>query len=389
MEHSGGPILTPVAATKTARPKIHALTSARFFAALYVVFFHTRWGVAHGSVLDRIFALGYVAPYFFFLLSGYILAMVYLRQAKTVAAKRFYVARFARIYPLYIVSVLADVPFAVVARTGHYGLKVAAERVAVLFSASVVMMQMWLPTLTIVNIPSWSLSIETIFYLSFPLAGPWLWRLPRRALVTASVLLFAVSVALSTCVIKIRADHPSGFDLISFLCTFSLGILLARWQFLREDATHAETRVDANAEDRNGWLVLALTAMFFAIVVAAHEQLRGAGINCGYLLIPVYMGTIWWLAATRIPPVRWLESKWLVVLGEASYGLYLIQLPVAHLFTKLGLTGSAWNYPLYLSACIGLSVASFYYFETPARKWILRRFASPTKETMEAASAAQ
>jgi len=44
---------------------------------------------------------------------------------------------------------------------------------------------------------------------------------------------------------------------------------------------------------------------------------------------------------------------------------------------------------LYLGTCIGLSVVSFYYFETPARQWILRRLHTRTKETMEAASDAQ
>jgi peptidoglycan/LPS O-acetylase OafA/YrhL len=384
MEHSGGPISTSVSAAKTARPKIHALTSARFFAALYVVFFHTRWGVVRGGILDKVLALGYVAPYFFFLLSGYILTMVYLRQGEPVAAKRFYVARFARIYPLYIVSVMADVPFAVMARTAQYGVKVAIERVAVLFAMSSVMMQMWLPTLTVINIPSSSLAIETVFYLCFPLLGPRLWKLRGGTVVAAMATLYAVSIALSFGIIKIKTEHATGFDLISFVCTFSLGILLARWQSLRSETKHADEN-----DDRMGWVVLAASVVFFGVVVANQEWLASAGINSGYLLIPVYMATIWWLAATRILPVRWLEAKWLVVLGEASYGLYLIQLPVAHLFVKLRLTGSAWNYPLYLSACVGLSVASFYWFETPARKWILRRFATPTKETMEAASAAQ
>ena len=117
-----------------------------------------------------------MAPHFFFLLSGYILSIVYLRHGKDVPAKTFYVARFARIYPLYLVSVLADVPFLIMGRLGKYGLTVAIERVMALLAVSTFMMQMWLRPLTVVNIPSWSLAVETVFYVSFPLIGPWLWK---------------------------------------------------------------------------------------------------------------------------------------------------------------------------------------------------------------------
>jgi peptidoglycan/LPS O-acetylase OafA/YrhL len=31
-------------------------------------------------------------------------------------------------------------------------------------------------------------------------------------------------------------------------------------------------------------------------------------------------------------------------------------------------------YPVYLALCVGLSLLSFHYFETPARLWLLERF---------------
>ena len=78
-----------------------------------------------------------------------------------------------------------------------------------------------------------------------------------------------------------------------------------------------------------------------------------------------------------------------MILGEASFGLYLVHVPVLHLFKALHLAGSVWNYPLYLGTCIGLSVLSFYYLEAPARSFILKRLHTRTKETLEASSAAQ
>jgi peptidoglycan/LPS O-acetylase OafA/YrhL len=369
---------------KTAMPKIHALTSARFFAALYVVFFHTQWGVTPGGFLAKVLALGYVSPYFFFVLSGYILGVVYLPREKAIDARRFFTARFARIYPLYYVSVLLDVPFAVADRVGKYSLTVAMERVAVLLTGSTFMMQMWLPVEKTLNIPSWSLAIETVFYLSFPLLGPRLWKLRGKGLFITTVSLYVVGVFLDMFIYRAVGTIPPVYGLGSFMTVFLLGILLARWQALRPVQA-----ADGGRTSLMGWALLGGITGCFVVVVYAYPWLKGIGLNPAYLLAPVYLALIWMLSRTEIYPVRLLNAKWLVVLGEASYGLYLLQLPILHLFRKLHLTGSPWNYPLYLATAIGLSVMSFYFFETPCRKWILRRLHTQTKETMEAASAAQ
>jgi peptidoglycan/LPS O-acetylase OafA/YrhL len=78
-----------------------------------------------------------------------------------------------------------------------------------------------------------------------------------------------------------------------------------------------------------------------------------------------------------------------VVLGEASYGLYLIHIPVLHLFLQLGWVRVPMLFPAYLAIAIGLSVLSFYYFETPTRRWLLQQRKIHVKETMEMASDAQ
>jgi len=89
---------------QAAQTKVHPLTSIRFFAAFYVVLYHTRWGVTPGSALDQSLSMGTASVSFFFLLSGYILALVYLRDGQPVPKRKFYVARFARIYPLYFAA---------------------------------------------------------------------------------------------------------------------------------------------------------------------------------------------------------------------------------------------------------------------------------------------
>lgn len=365
-------------------PKIHSLTSARFFAALYVVLFHTRWGVVPGSPLDRVLSAGYSSVCFFFLLSGYILGAVYLSQGKPVALRKFYGARFARIYPLYIASVLSDTPFAVLARLAKYGLFGALKRVLTLLTISTVMMQIWTPADTVINIPSWSLATEAIFYLSFPFLGPLLWKLRKGGLVAAGIALYLAGMGVFEIMRHYQPDPLPGLLTPSYVAVFAIGILVARWQTLDREAGKG---IDAN--QGIAWVLLVLSGVAFAGVLWAASWLTRNGIHLGILLVPVFTALVWVLSSSQIFPVRLLRAKWLVILGEASFGLYLIQVPVIHLFARLNLAGKVQEYPLYIGTCIGLSVISFYYFETPARQWILRRFHTRTRETMEAASDAQ
>ena len=52
-----------------------------------------------------LFSFTFIVSYFY-LLSGCVLGMVYLREGRAVDTKRFFDARFARIYPLYLVMTI-------------------------------------------------------------------------------------------------------------------------------------------------------------------------------------------------------------------------------------------------------------------------------------------
>ncbi len=82
----------------TYRPEIPALTSLRFFAALWVVLFHIReFGLWRGGITPyrAVVQLGYLGVSFFFVLSGFILVYVY--AGREVPKRLFWQARFARV----------------------------------------------------------------------------------------------------------------------------------------------------------------------------------------------------------------------------------------------------------------------------------------------------
>jgi peptidoglycan/LPS O-acetylase OafA/YrhL len=80
----------------------------------------------------------------------------------------------------------------------------------------------------------------------------------------------------------------------------------------------------------------------------------------------------------------------MVLLGEASYSLYLLHVIVwTWFFTYARLPVNVATYLLYLLAAILLSIASFTLLEVPARRHILRAWHQRSQESEVIASIAQ
>jgi hypothetical protein len=140
--------------------KIHPLTSLRFFAALLVVCFHAMPRVIPGFTPDRfggkVITIGNVAVSFFFLLSGYILAVVYLRGEAPLNRRKFWNARFARVYPLFLVTLVLDTPNLLLPRIAQNGLEAGVLKTGVNFVGCLAMLQAWIPILGGIDGPNWS-----------------------------------------------------------------------------------------------------------------------------------------------------------------------------------------------------------------------------------------
>ena len=90
-----------VEALRPQQERLEALTGLRFVAAAAVFAVHLKDWVRTPAWNPGTMANAAVG--FFFVLSGFILAHVYRREGKPVAATAFYRARFARIWPAHLV----------------------------------------------------------------------------------------------------------------------------------------------------------------------------------------------------------------------------------------------------------------------------------------------
>jgi peptidoglycan/LPS O-acetylase OafA/YrhL len=315
----------------TAQPAVQhleALTSLRFFAALYVLSFH--YTSIPGSIFEgQVVRLGYTGVSFFFVLSGFILAHNYhqVEFAKPGVLYRYVLARLSRIYPVYVLSLLAGVPFLLMS-LGKMTPGVATTMAASSLLVAPFGLQAWFPgTACSLNCPSWSISVEAFFYLMLPfLLAPimrnplkgflatlscwlaataayvWVWAIvstqgsvllsqpsPSQEIVALWIKYFPPGrlpeFCLGLVLYGLWKRQPQRFDSSSMLCTFLVvaTILLTQTQNIPEIALH------------NG-----LSAVAWAPLI-----LGAAGMKGGVLSLPICE-----------------------FLGRISFSLYLLHIPI-------------------------------------------------------------
>ncbi len=114
---------------------------------------------------------GFASVSFFILLSGFVLAYNYAERARAgeLDKVRFWEARFTRLYPIYLLSLLLSwrvVP-------AEY----AAHTHAMFWTGMVLsplLLQGWIPSIaTFLNTPAWTMSAESFYYVLFPWMARW------------------------------------------------------------------------------------------------------------------------------------------------------------------------------------------------------------------------
>jgi peptidoglycan/LPS O-acetylase OafA/YrhL len=352
-----------------ARPSLRSLTSLRFFAAMLVVFYHCGMQFRFPAWTGDFFTNGYEAVSFFFVLSGFILTYVYASDpVREVPRQRFWVARIARICPVYYLALLLDLPRLLysVFRVGN----TAKPRFALAAVSTPFFLQSWIPSAEDVwNVPAWSLSVEAFFYLLFPFIAMPLRRTRAVPLLVAALAL----VVMAGSAREIVATHNFSFPIPSIvhfsplfhLPQFILGIAFARL-FL----------VPARFSPSGAELLFMLTALLVCGVLWFRSHLPSIAVSDA-LLGPLY-GLLIYTAALAIGPLSGALSRPLLVwMGEISYGIYILHVPLYFFWTRtcerllhISPVVALWTFiPLLLLGC---SVV-FQFIERPFRKKLASR----------------
>lgn len=348
------------------------LTSLRFFAAIAVVAYHFVWwlpAIGEPIPVVPLISEGHLAVDFFFVLSGFILTHAHLRQIRTTGleVRPFLVKRLARIYPMHLATLLFFVALiGVLDVVGLHLLK--PERYnSEQFLLNLLLMQGWETRDTGAwNFPSWSVSAEWFAYLLFPvLSSLIVLRLARlRAeLLVAAALAFLVA-CWAAAPLLLRTDFfdlHSNFGYVRILPEFLLGIALYR--------LGTERRLAA-LEGR--WAMPLIGA---AIFVAALLQWE--------LPLVLLLSTLILAAAETSRQGRrgWLAASGMIYLGEISYSVYMVHVPVATVLLRgaIMMLGRlpVWVIPPAMLVTVAVAMVSHRLIEVPGRRLIARLGTGP------------
>lgn len=252
------------------------------------------------------------------------------------------------------------------------------------FAANVALLQAWIVSLRGIDNPNWSLSVEAFFYLLFPFLAIPLSRVKSSALYWGMAFCYVIGMLF----VYLSGRLPVPIDSIKFspvlhLHEFIEGMCAAL--ITMQLKHHAEKGLKSISP----YLLWGSALLFAAFVFFSPYLVRLHLLIHDGMLSPLYLAVIISLAYGSTVIHRLLSNRYLVLLGESSYGLYLIHIPLWHMVKYLPRGHSFVTYPLYLAMAIGLSVACFRYFERPSRRFILKVFQARSVETLVNSSAMQ
>lgn len=312
-------------------PVLPALTSLRFLLALYVLFFHNVSIFEGTGYLYQLLTKGYIAVSGFFVLSGFILSYNYSSR-EGFSLKKFYVARVARILPVYILSILIQLPvFFYFSRSVFYdqwSKEFFPTTVSTFF-----MIQTWnAEWLEKLNGPSWSISVEFFFYLLFPLSLRIIKKL--KPLIQICLLLLLYVLIFYNIPAWVVGKVYEGFQVpinsaahpITHLPVFISGALFANLYL--DNKEEFQFRIRKNTMTFLATFLVSMSAAFLLLLFKNYPSFNNGFFLPFFLLLFLLSIEVGWVVKLMGAPV-------LIILGNASYGVYILQEPVKVWFNIL------------------------------------------------------
>jgi peptidoglycan/LPS O-acetylase OafA/YrhL len=364
--------------TRAAGNEIRPLTGLRGVAALTVAFGHYHVGTYFPLFL--IFYWKNAAVDLFFCLSGFTLCLAYHAGiSPRLPIRAFLVARIARIYPLYLLTLLAS---GLMINYPIFSNNSTLHAEQLLFIRQLLMVNSWfsLGSGQHWNVPAWSVSVEIFCYIFiFPILFylfHFLSRIDWRMRALISTLSMAVSyfvyaryfdqrvVLFGRNPYTLLPDFASSVNATRGILGFLAGWLIYASYFHKDRFFEIASRyADAVALAFIGLLVLgALDIVSFQISIVIFPILI-LGVSSG----SSFSG-------------RFLSSEPIHYLGKISYSIYMLHMPWFYLgFTHDKIFGfappdKAVYYVTIISGMLIASGLSYHLVEMPSRRLIRGMF---------------
>lgn len=320
------------------------------------------------------FGGGYVGVDVFFVISGYLIGGLLLRELARngrVDLWTFYARRIRRLFPSFaavLIAVIAIVPW--LYAPFEHGELMSSARASALYAAN-----LWFASRstnyfgghTEANplLHLWSLAVEEQFYLFWPLLMLMAYRLSNRDAKRGTARLLVISGVLSliACIVVSRLKLQYAFFLTPMrIWEFAAGMVFV----VRPDLGNKLKAWAVAAIGGAGLIGIAGATLYF------DERLGFPG---AWALIPV-LGTMALLLVVRHPSTNWvgdlLRSRPLTWVGDCSYSVYLWHWPLIIFAALLFPHAGVWLTVLLIALSLLLGWASYRWIELPFKHGVLQ-----------------
>jgi peptidoglycan/LPS O-acetylase OafA/YrhL len=325
---------------------MNQLTGFRFILSFHILLYHTLPNSYFSPRIIYLNSFGSISTSMFIILSGFALSFVY--SSRTINYKQFIYQRILKLYPLHLFIVfLSTIIFLGIFVRGEYDLNgkhyfAGLYEFLIAIFSQIFMIDSWNPFFLGINVSGWTLSCLFIGYLIFP-------SIIKRSAYYDMKILLAILFVLFICVLILPAiilflGYNSDFmrkvtniySLPNFLHgllhrnpiirlpEFLMGIILFR---LSEKKHYRLSTI----------LVIDILLIMIAIMVFLLPNIPQEFLHNGFF-IPFELFLIWILITRSNFITNILSNRILVLLGNMSFSLYLIHVPLYSIWLGVSLT---------------------------------------------------
>lgn len=321
--------------------KLTSLEFGRGVAALAVVAHHAEQATNAftSDRVVRVFDAGALGVDFFFVLSGFIIYHVHQRDPKSfAAAQRFLSKRLKRVYvPYWPITAVLTVAYLMLPSLSK------GQRDWSLLTTITLLPTGSPPALSV----AWTLVFEMMFYVFFLL-----FYTTHRFWLFGSTWAIATTVVAVTGAVDTIASPVAQLLLDPLTIEFIAGMLMA-WLFARMSPS--------------AWAVPAILGLGLATVYFATPGLHR--VFFGIALAPLVLA----LALSEVS-MGYKVPRFGLILGAASYAIYLVHNPLQSIVARLLLSANSW-WLTFVACCVaGVTVGVSYHliFEKPLLRLLTR-----------------
>lgn len=337
--------------------RIEQLTFTRFISAILIFLGHFQSkDIFFGRIAPNLW-INFGVTYFF-ILSGFVLTYSYRNRIDKFDGKVYYnfmLSRLARVYPIYFFAMCLSIYVGI-----HWNHEVFSLSRILL---NTFLLQAWNPP-QLINFPSWSLSCELFFYGVFIFLLLKIKKVEKEHWLPLILVLYILELlVIIICYQLLEANLGSKLNPIFHALQFLIGIVAA---FIHMEN---EKKYIISQKTNISIVIMLVLLMFFLKPLSGYEPES----------VPLYVFFILLVSHKSFPLANFFSKKRFVLLGNASFSLYILQGPLVTTIHKVVnlekyITNGDIRLLVLATMVTAICVVLYIFIEKPLQRFIVKYF---------------